>query len=116
MLIFIVACTPSHKTVDKANLSDDIENKIQSQVQLFGTENKSVIGDELLLIIGNQIYTASYTEKVNNVAQAQDCTVSHCQEVQHQVNEVCKANGWQPGHKVLICDSKTGVCCNCYCK
>lgn len=43
------------------------------------------------------------------------CSGEHCSRVSSQINETCKKEGWPVGHLVMICDPKTGECCNCKC-
>jgi hypothetical protein len=48
-------------------------------------------------------------------AEIHDCTPGRCAEVAREIQNICKANKWPPGHKVLVCSPDTGECCNCHC-
>ena len=115
LMILASSCNYSAKNLSSANLTDDIENKIESQVQNYGVDNNAKIGDELLILVGGQIYNVIYTGKKNNTAQIEDCALSICEQNQQYINEICKDFSFPAGHGILICDTNA-YCCNCYCR
>ncbi len=43
-----------------------------------------------------------------------NCAEAKCLDLRDKINQICRSNGWPPGHLVLVCDS-SGNCCNCAC-
>ncbi len=104
---FMVNNSKIMRKIEESGLDKSLIQKIINQAGQIDKDSVVIVNGESLSISKQQVQAAD--------GDPNDCSSGKCDEVRHQINEICKSNNWPPQHPILVCDPATGSCCYCHC-